>query len=627
MCAGFGGADHLCQSGSSADDRVGGGGAARAALHAILHHSKPDGSPYPREKCPISAAFKDGAVHHIDTEVFWRKDGTSFPVAYTSTPIRDEQGRLAGAVVTFRDITERKRFQDTLSKSEREHRLVTDNVPALIACVDKDGRYVLANRQYEEWFGVANDQLIGRHVREVHTEASYQAAQPYVEQALSGQEAAFELQIPHKDGSRRWISATYVPKLEEDGRVGGFYALVLDVTGRRRAEAENLELQKQLHRSQKLEAIGTLAGGIAHEFNNLLFVILGNTERTLLKLSEGSPLRPIQEDVLTASKRAKGMVEQILAFSRRSEGASQPVQFNVLVKETLKLLRATLPATIEFRTHIDDTCGPVLGDIARLQQIIMNLCTNAYQAMGETGLLGVHVAAVEITAGSEPHAPDLKPGSYVLLEVSDTGSGMDAQTLERIFEPFFSTHEVGKGTGLGLPSVYGFVTAMGGVIKVDSVVGKGTTFRVYLPQCETGATRQQEQGPAIPEEAGGADILVVDDEPLVLSTLQGLLEALGYAVTVCETGRGALEFVRAEPDRFRLVITDQTMPQMTGLELTGQLHQIRPDLPVILVSGYTNVISERDFQQHGVCTLLAKPVGFADLKRSVQEALVDHGRR
>ncbi len=214
--------------------------------HAILHHSKPDGSPYPREKCPISAAFKDGAVHHIDTEVFWRKDGTSFPVAYTSTPIRDEQGRLAGAVVTFRDITKRKRFQDTLSKSEREHRLVTDNVPALIACVDKDGRYVLANRQYEEWFGVTNDQLIGRHVREVLTEASYQAAQPYVEQALSGQEAAFELQIPHKDGSRRWISATYVPKLEEDGRVGGFYALVLDVTGRRRAEVELRRVHDEL---------------------------------------------------------------------------------------------------------------------------------------------------------------------------------------------------------------------------------------------------------------------------------------------------------------------------------------------------------------------------------------------
>ncbi len=403
--------------------------------------------------------------------------------------------------------------------------------------------------------------------------------------------------------------------------------LLTEIAERGRAEAEKLELQKQLHQGQKLEAIGTLAGGIAHEFNNLLWVILGNTERTLLKLSEGSPLRPLQEDVLTASKRAKGLVEQILAFSRRSEEASQPVQLNVLAKETLKLLRATLPATIEFRTQIDSTCGPVLGDIARVQQIIMNLCMNAYQAMGETGLLGVHVAAVEITPGSEHHEPDLKPGSYVLLEVSDTGSGMDAQTLERIFEPFFSTHEVGKGTGLGLPSVYGFVTAMGGVIKVDSVVGKGTTFRVYLPQCETGATRQQEQGPAIPEEAGGADILVVDDEPLVLSTLQGLLEALGYAVTVCETGRGALEFVRAEPGRFRLVITDQTMPQMTGLELTGQLHQIRPDLPVILVSGYTNVISEQDFQQYGVCTFLTKPVGFADLKRSVQEALVDHGRR
>ena len=523
------------------------------------------------------------------------------------------------------EISEREQAQRTLHKSEREHRRVTDNVPALIASFDSNAHYRLVNRQYAEWFGFSSDQMIGKHPREVLGESAYQKVRFHIEAALSGQETSLEVQIPARDGLKRWVSATYVPEWDDEGTVQGFYALISDISERKWAEAEKSKLQKQIHQIQKMEAIGTLAGGIAHDFNNLLWVILGHTERVLRKLPEESPIRSNLENVRIASKRAGGLVDQILTFSRQSEGVSRPVSLQNLAKETVKLLEATLPATIVIETNIDSTCGPVFGDASQLQQVIMNLCTNSYNGMGERGLLTIHVARVEIESRSADAAE--QSGPYVLLEVGDNGSGIDPKIMEKIFDPFFTTREVGKGTGLGLATVHGIVTGVGGFIRVSSELGKGTTFHVHLPEAAPVSTLAAEEDQV---SAGASDegeqILVVDDEPQVLAILQQMLDELGYIVTACPDGEQAVDVVRAEPDRFDLIITDQTMPKLTGGQLTEQLHQIRPQLPVILATGLGQAVSEENFREHGVCALLKKPVEYDHLARVVQKALQESRR-
>ncbi len=395
---------------------------------------------------------------------------------------------------------------------------------------------------------------------------------------------------------------------------------------RQQAETALQKSEKRLRQGQKMEAIGTLAGGIAHDFNNILWVILGNTQRSLRKLGNEGPIKSILEEVLTAAQRAKGLVDQILTFSRQDEAELQPLNLELVTKEVLKLLRATVPTTVEFRLDIKPDCGAVLGDPTHLHQILMNLCTNAFQAMEETGVLGVSLEPISIDPRSEAYIADMKPGPHVLLTISDTGAGMDPQTMERIYDPFFTTKEVGKGTGLGLSMVHGMVTSMGGFIRGYSEVGIGTTFRVYLPRIDAPIPVESSQAMLAEDSAHGEEILLVDDEQQVLSMVQGMLEDLGYGVTACEDGEKALETFRGNPARFSLVITDQTMPNKTGLELAQALHQIQPDLPIILATGFSSLVSDKNYQEFGIGAYLRKPVDFGELERTVQGTLNKHRR-
>ena len=400
--------------------------------------------------------------------------------------------------------------------------------------------------------------------------------------------------------------------------------LETEVSERKQAEEQQSKLEGKLRQSHKMEAIGTLAGGIAHDFNNILWVIMGNTEMSLRKLPEDSPIRARQEEILVASKRAQDLVEQILTFSRQKEQERIPLQIHLIVQEALKLLEATLPSTIKIHQSIDKDSGTVLADPTEIHQIVMNFCTNAFQAMGEKGgLLGVSLGIFNVDSKTMESYPELHEGSYIELTVSDTGCGMNKATLDRIFEPFFTTKDVGEGTGLGLSTVHGIVTALEGAIKIYSEPGNGSTFRVFIPRYDDSLSKEPMTPTGSPELRGHEHILFVDDETQVVSMVREMLEELGYQITTQTTSVRALEQLSEQPDKFDLVITDQAMPDMTGMELAGHILHIRPDIPVILATGFSSLVTEELIKNSGVREHLKKPIVFHDLQGVVRRVLDD----
>jgi len=393
-----------------------------------------------------------------------------------------------------------------------------------------------------------------------------------------------------------------------------------EVQERRRAENEKEKLEAQLRQSQKMQAIGTLAGGVAHDFNNILWVILGNTEMGLRKTPKDSPVHSNLQEILTASNRAKNLVDQILAFSRQDEQERSAVQIHIIAKEAVKMLESTLPAIIEIRKNIDLSCGSVFADPTQIHQMILNLGTNAYHAMEDkNGILEISLNVFDVD--SKASCPELHQGKYVELTVSDSGCGMDKETMERIFEPFFTTKEVGEGTGLGLATVHGIVKSMGGAIKVYSEIGEGTTFRIFLPQHGEENSGKIEKQQELPDLKGNERILIVDDEQQVVKMVQEMLEELSYTVTTVTDSKAALERFASNPDDFDLVITDQTMPEMTGVELAKQIIHIRPDIPILLTTGFSKTITEEKIKNSDIRKYLRKPIVFHDLEKVVRQVL------
>jgi len=386
-----------------------------------------------------------------------------------------------------------------------------------------------------------------------------------------------------------------------------------------RAYEELRSTQRQLLQAQKMEAIGTLAGGIAHDFNNILTSILGYTEIALSDVPPESTARKDLCQVLEAAQRAKDLVAQILAFSRQTEGERKPIELAPIIKEAIKMLRAVLPTTTEIRYHIAPDLSVVNADPTQIHQVLMNLCTNAAQAMPKGGLLEVALTNVELDEKLCAELEDLTPGSYVKLTVSDTGCGMDETTLERIFDPFFTTKAPGEGTGMGLSVVHGIVKSHGGDITVHSEPGVGTTFDVYLPAVESIG----EIAPEVvePVRGGNESILFVDDEPAVVDISKRTLERLGYHVTTRTSSIEALELFRVKRDDFDLVITDQTMPNMTGSDLATEILRIRSDIPIILCTGFSHAISPEKAAALGIREFVMKPIVGAQLGRTVRRVL------
>jgi len=379
--------------------------------------------------------------------------------------------------------------------------------------------------------------------------------------------------------------------------------------------------EKQLQQVMKLQAIGTLAGGIAHDFNNILFPIVGYTELTMDDVPEDSQARQNLEEVLKAANRAKELVQQILTFSRQSSQERKPLKVQYLIKEATKLLRATIPSSIEIECNIDEFCGPIKGDPTQIHQIIMNLCTNAYHAVQETGgKLEVSLKEIYISYEQSLDRVGMKIGKHIELMVKDSGHGMEPQVMERIFEPYFTTKEQGKGTGLGLSVIHGIVKGHGGDITVSSRPGKGATFKVYLPIIDDIEEEIQVIEPLIAIN-GKERILLIDDEEQIIDIEQQILERLGYKVTSKTDSEEALEEFAAQPDRFDLVITDMTMPKMTGDQLARRMMDIKPQIPVILCTGFNEAISEEKALAMGIDKFVMKPIVKDELASTIRTVL------
>ncbi|MEN8190036.1 MAG: ATP-binding protein [Thermodesulfobacteriota bacterium] len=486
---------------------------------------------------------------------------------------------------------------------------IFDSISSILIAIDEKGVITHWNSDAEKFFSIQSEKAVGCSIWGV-TDIFSEMRQTIEGVIHSGVEDEYDRKYLD-NGAQRFQHVSLFPLISN--KIVGLVVRVDDTT---EFEKKSLQLQQ----AQKMEAIGTLAGGIAHDFNNMLGVILGYSEMARDQAAEESQLYANLDQVMIAGQRAQKLVEHILTFSRQSESEQINLQLQPLINEITKLLRSSIPATVTIKQNIDEKCGAIKADPVQLHQIIMNLCTNGYHAMEERGgTLTIGLKKTELTADDLRDEPFLLPGSYLCLTVRDTGLGIDPDVLKRIFDPFFTTKEVGKGTGMGLAMVHGIVENHGGMILCESEINRGTTFKVFFPEITEAAEEIIDIGDTVP--MGSERILFVDDEQLLVDMGTQLLEYLGYSVTALTSSLEALEMFRAQPDYFDLVITDQTMPQMTGADLAREIFSIRPRMPVILCTGYSSIMSKEKAIDIGLSEFVMKPLTQKDIAPLIREIL------
>ncbi len=524
-------------------------------------------------------------------------------------------GEVRGVVVS-RDITERKEAENALQEMNMA---LTHSMPG-IALMDHSGRYLQVNEAYAALLGYSAADLLGQSWEiTVHPE-DHQMALSSFDMMQSTGFGEFEARALRKDGSEFYKKVVMARKINQTQEAGHYHYFMRDVTERKQMEIALRERDQKLLQVQKMEAIGTLAGGIAHDFNNILGAILGYSELALTQASKESKLTSYLGEVITAGQRAKELVKQILAFSRRSDHEREAVDLNLIMEEALRMVRATLPATIEIRSAATTESAVVFADATQLHQVIMNLCANAEQAMRERGgALSLTVGSTEVMEGASQAYAELNPGTYVQLSIQDTGQGMSDEVLKRIFEPFFTTKALGEGTGLGLAVVHGIIAGHGGHIGVSSVLGQGTTFTILLPRLDVVLSAQSPRVLDWPQ--GRGKVLFVDDEEVLARWGEQVLTHLGYMVVAKSNPHEAIELFRGQPDQFDIVITDQTMPTMSGEAFAKVLLDIRPDTAIVLCTGFSHIMSEEKAKQLGLKGFLMKPVNGALLAKTLQDVL------
>ncbi|HEY7489551.1 MAG TPA: PAS domain S-box protein [Candidatus Tectomicrobia bacterium] len=512
-----------------------------------------------------------------------------------------------------RELRERQRVEETLQASEARYRDLFENANDLVYIHDLTGNVLFVNRAAERLSGYTRDDALRLNLTTLVAPEDRQRFQEILAHPPAGLAAeTYDLDIITREGRRVSLNVS-ARLIAQNGTPVAVQCIARDITERKRLEAH-------LYEAKRLEALGTLAGGIAHDFNNILTAILGYTDLVLITMPPDHPQRRFLQAVLTAGNRAKELVQQILTFSRQQPQQRRPLLLPPLLEEAVALLRASLPATITIRQRVAADVGPVLADSSQMLQVVLNLGTNAAHAMRETGgEFEIGLQPVELDTVRVAHYPDLRPGPHVCLTVRDTGHGMPPEVMARVFEPFFTTKSPGEGSGLGLAVVHGIVTNHGGAITVDSTPGQGTTFAVYLPCTEQ--TPHSTTTPAEPIPGGQERILFVEDEAPLAELGRVMLTHLGYDVVACKSSREALDIFRAAPQYFDLVITDQTMPELTGEALARELRRLRPELPIILCTGFSQTLTQERAADLGINAFLMKPVETSDLGLTIRRVL------
>jgi len=554
------------------------------------------------------------------------------------------------------EIEKRKLSEDALKEKtqtldlalSQQHALM-NNIPDMVWIKDVNLNYLLCNKAFASTVEANLSEIEGKSDYDYWQEDLAERLHSADEEVIAcGQIREDEEEIECKNGKRLWVHIVKTPVHDEvTGEVIGTVGIARDISQQRLA-AQNLEeayvaledayaaletqlterktIEKQLVQAQKMDAIGTLTGGIAHDFNNILWMILGNSEMLMTELESNEFSLEIATDIHGAALRAKGLVQQLLDFSRKSESEKMIFEVSPLIKETLKMLRSSIPTSIALNTNFGPNCRQIYGDPNKFHQVIMNLCTNAYHAIGTTGAISISVQEKNISVEDTKESVFKKAGNFLLIEVMDTGCGMSAETIERIFEPFFTTKEVGVGTGLGLAMVHGIIEEMEGFISVYSELDQGTTFRIYIPiaqtETETHKTPEFPETEAKEEEVSKHQhVMVVDDEEMIRKMLKRTLEQMGLSVTTFGNGKSALQAFLDNPSIYNLIVTDQTMPEMVGTALAQHVREKSQEIPIILATGNSAVITEEELHLAAPIKILNKPIQISELKNRILEAL------
>lgn len=507
------------------------------------------------------------------------------------------------------EIQERIQVEKALRQREAQLRLITDSLPVMISYIDRSCCYQFVNQGYEEWFKLPREKIENRHIKEFLNDVTYQEILPKLNQALSGQQVTFENSLIH-DGRLENLEVTYVPDLNGD-EVMGTYVLIQNVTERK-------QLERQLLRSQRMESLGTLASGIAHDLNNVLTPILISVQLLAMKHQDKQSQQWL-ELLENNTKRGADLIRQVMLFVRGMEGNHILIQPAHLITQIKQMVEETFPKSISISTEIGSDLWAVSGDETQLHQVLVNLCVNARDAMPNGGLLKLSVQNLVVDASYAQTHIDAKIGSYVLLTVSDTGTGISSQVIDRIFEPFFTTKEFGQGTGLGLSTAIGIIKSHGGFITVSSTLNQGTKFKVFLPAIVPPTTTSEEdlEFPA----GNGETILIVDDEAAIREITQNSLEAYGYQTLTASNGMEAVSLYMQHPQEINVVMIDMMMPTMDGPMAIRTLKAINPQVKIVAVSGLITGDKLSELTGGDVHAFLTKPFTAKDLLMTLNQVL------
>ncbi|SEM22781.1 PAS domain S-box-containing protein [Syntrophus gentianae] len=550
-------------------------------------------------------------------------DGVRHDVIYHKATFDGPDGSVAGLVGVVVDITERKRMEQSICESEGRLRTLLQTIPDLIWLKDAQGVYLACNTIFERFFGAKEEDIVGKTDYDfVEKDLADFFREQDRKAVAAGKPSSNEEWITFADdGHRAFLDTVKTPMFDVEGKLVGVLGIARDITERKRAEEEKAKLEGQLQQAQKMESVGRLAGGVAHDFNNMLNVIIGYTELSLSRVDTANPLFAALQEIRKAAERSADLTRQLLAFARKQTIAPRVIDLNVTVESILKMLRRLIGEDIDLAWLPGAKVWALKVDPSQIDQILANLCVNARDAVAGPGRVTIETGNATFDEAYCAGKLGSASGDYVMLAVSDDGHGMDKETMDNIFEPFFTTKGIGRGTGLGLATVYGIVKQNKGFINVYSEPGHGTTFKIYLPRHAAETEQMEEESPATPTARGHETILLVEDEPTILYLAKLMLESFGYRVLAASTPGEAIQMAKEHADEINLLMVDVVMPEMNGPDLAKYLLSLYPGLRCLFMSGYTaNIIAHRGVLDEGV-SFIQKPFSMQALAAKVREAL------